>query len=151
MGAIASYYATNGPDADPETIKALVRNAIVNAPRGGRSDRDIDRYLSDRHLNEMIAWVRQRERQNPQRERRPRPNLEAIALSVPVAEERAPSVRAIADKLLRCKSVPPAMALVLTECWNEQRCSPPLPRDQVRGFVNVLAGRLANRERGNGR
>jgi hypothetical protein len=151
MGAIASYYATNGPDADPETIKTLVRNAIVNAPRRERSDGDIDRYLSDRHLNEMVAWVRQRERQNPQRGRRPRPDLEAIALSVPVAEERAPSVRAIADKLLRCKSVPPAMALVLTECWNEQRCSPPLPRDQVRGFVNVLAGRLANRERGNGR
>ena len=151
MGAIASYYATNGPDADPETIRALVRNAILNAPGGQRSDRDIDRYCSDGHLNEMIGWVRQRERQNPKREHRHRPNLEAIALSVPVAEERAPAVRAIADKLLRCKSIPPQMALALTEAWNEQHCSPPLPCNQVRGFVNTLAGRFANRERNNGR
>jgi hypothetical protein len=152
MSAVASYYATNGADADPETIKDLVRDAIVNAPRGGRSDHDIERYLSDRHLNEMIAWVRQRERRNPQRERRPRADLEVIALSVPVAGERGPAVRAIANMLLSCRSVPPVMALALIQAWNEQHCSPPLPRDQVRGFINVLAGRLADRvERQNGR
>jgi hypothetical protein len=152
MGAIASYYATNGPDANPEKIKDLVRKSILNAPRGDRGDRDIDRYLSDRHLNEMIGWVRGRERQNPKRQRRLRPDIEQIAISVPVGEERAPAVRAIADKLLKCKNLPAAMALSLTEAFNEAHCSPPLPRDQVRSFVNTLAGRLADRvERGNAR
>jgi hypothetical protein len=144
VGAIASYFATNGPDANPNTIKARVRQAIVAAPPGGRSDADLERYLSDRHLNEIVGWVRQHERANPRRNRAP-VDLGVVAEAVLVAEERTGAVRAIAAALIRCDSIPARLALALTEAWNEQHCSPPLAREQVRNIVNTLAGRQAVR------
>jgi hypothetical protein len=151
VGAIASYFATNGPDADPAAIKARVRQAIRAAPNGGRNDDDIERYCSECHLNEIIGWVRQRERANP-RPKRATADLGAVADAVPVAEERTNAVRAIAASLIRCDCIPARLALSLAEAWNEQHCSPPLPRDQVRAIVNILAGRQAVRvESRNGR
>jgi hypothetical protein len=151
VSAIASYFALDGPDADPGLIKDRVRRAIVATPNGGRSDNDIKRYLSDRHLNEIIGWVRQHERANPH-PRRAAADLKTVANSVPVAEERASAVRAIAASLIRCDSIPARLALSLAEAWNEEHCAPPLPRDQVRAIVNALAGRQAARvESRNGR
>lgn len=151
VGAIASYFAINGPDADPAPIKVKVRQAIIAAPRGGRSDAEIARYLSDRHLNDIVGWVRQHESANP-RQKRAAADLKTTADSVPVAEERASAVRAIAASLIRCDSIPARLVLSLAAAWNENHCSPPLPRDQVRAIVNALAGRQAARvESRNGR
>lgn len=112
---------------------------------------EIKRYIGDRHLNDIIGWVRARERANP-KPSLARPDLNAIAASVPVAEERASTVRAIAASLIRCDSIPARLALSLAEAWNEEHCAPPLPRDQVRAIVNTLAGRQAARvESRNGR
>lgn len=155
VGAIASYFAANGPDANPEIIKARLRQVIVAAPRGGRSDQDINRYLSDRHLNDIIGWVRTRERANLHQKAvpaTPAARLKSLATAVPVASERVPAVRDIAARLIRCDSIPACLALSLAQAWNGTQCSPPLPRDQVRAIVNDLAGRQAARvEAGNGR
>ena len=144
VGAVASYYASNGPDADPEPIKQRLRQTIVNAPRGGRSDQEIARYVSDRHLNDIIGWVRARERANPRPRNTPSDvtdRLKALATAVPVGSERAPDVRVVATALLRCRSIPPRLTCSLIEAWNQQHCSPPLSREQVRSLVNDLAGR----------
>jgi hypothetical protein len=68
VSAVAAYYAANGPDADAELIKARVREAIDTALPNGRSEADLNRYRSDRHLGDIIAWVRARERMNPRRD-----------------------------------------------------------------------------------
>ena len=155
VGAIASYFATNGHDANPETIKARLRQAIVAAPRGRRSDQEINRYVSERHLNDIIGWVRTRERANLHQTAvpaTPAARLKSLATAVPAASERVPAVRDIAARLIRCDSIPACLALSLAQAWNGTHCSPPLPRDQVRAIVNDLAGRQAARvEAGNGR
>jgi hypothetical protein len=128
--------------------KARLRKAIVTAPSGGRSAAEIERYLSDRHLNEIIAWVRQHERTNPRPKSKPHDlagRLRALATAVPVQGERLPAVRDVARALVRSFPLPPELALTLLECWNERRCSPPLPRDHVQAIFNRLALREAHR------
>jgi hypothetical protein len=142
VAAIASYFATNGPDANPDPIKDRVRQAIAAAPSGGRSADDIKRYLSDRHLNDIIGWVRQHERTNPRPKREPKATaarLEALAGAVPIGSERVGAVRDLAKALVRAFSVPPELALALVGAWNEQNCSPPLPREQVQFLFNAAA------------
>jgi hypothetical protein len=140
VSAIAAYFTANGADAHPEPIKARVREAISRADPGERGADDIARYCSDRHLNDIIGWVRARERANPRPKSSP-PKLNTLADSVPAAEERVPAVRAIAAALIRCNSIPARLALSLTEAWNEQHCWPPLSHDQTRAIVSALARR----------
>jgi hypothetical protein len=150
VAAIASYFATNGPEANPDPIKARLRQAIAAAPRGGRSADDIKRYLSDRHLNDIIGWVRQHERANPRPKVEPQAaaaRLEALAVAVPIGSERVVAVRGVVSALTRAFSVPPELALSLAEAWNEQNCSPPLPREQVRFLFNAAALREADNVR----
>jgi hypothetical protein len=145
VGAVASYYAVNGPGADPETIKSRLRATIAAAPPGGRGDRDITRYCSERHLNDIVGWVRAREKVNPRSRAIPLPSL---AASVPVEGERDPAIRAIAKALLRARHLPPDLAATLTHAFNELRCSPPLPREQVTAIVDTAASRqIAYEER----
>jgi hypothetical protein len=70
LSAIASYFSVNGPTADHEAIKALVRASIDAAPAGGRDAACLDRYRSDRHLDEMLQWCTQREKARPPRRSR---------------------------------------------------------------------------------
>src|SRR5262249_4005338 len=145
VAAIASYFAVNSAEADPEPIKAKVRSALEAAPPGGRSDRDIARYCSERHLNDIVGWVRRHERSRPPRSPRPAVDLNALAAAAPVAEERRAAVRAIAAALLRCDSIPVRLALSLIKAWNETHCSPPLAREEVQAIVDASAGRQATR------
>jgi hypothetical protein len=55
IAAVASYYAVNGATAAPGPIKAKIREAIAKADPGGRSAADIERYCSDRHLDDIIC------------------------------------------------------------------------------------------------
>ncbi|WP_148207280.1 hypothetical protein [Paramagnetospirillum magneticum] len=55
--AIGAYYALNGANANPDAIKSMLRHAISNADPNGRSAADIERYLSDRYLDDLIEWV----------------------------------------------------------------------------------------------
>lgn len=151
VAAVASYYGSNGPDADPAPIKARLREAIINAPRGGRRIEDIDRYLGERHLNDIVGWARSRERVKP-RPKKTFCEARAIAEAVPIGSERAGALRTIAAELIRCDRIPARLALALTEAWNQQHCSPPLPSGQVRKIVDDLAGRQAHKgEPQNGR
>jgi hypothetical protein len=65
VSAIAAYFTANGADTNPEPIKGSVREAIARADPGERGAADIARYCSDRHLNDIVGWVRARERANP--------------------------------------------------------------------------------------
>jgi hypothetical protein len=52
--------------------------------------------------------------------------------------------------LRRCVTVDPLLVLELLQGYNEGRCRPPLPEEDVRRIVNSIAGREIRR-RGNGR
>src|SRR5215472_14145698 len=60
--AIGSYFGRNGPDADPGPIKARLREAILAAPPGHRTEATIKEYASDKHLDSIIGWVKGQER-----------------------------------------------------------------------------------------
>jgi len=82
---------------------------------------------------------------NPQG-KRPTPVSEWRSLMKGVPEgQRNQSLARIAGKLLRSR-IDPFMALELCLAWNETRCVPPLPHDEVTQTVNSIAGReLARR------
>ena len=53
--AIASFAATHGPEFDREALKAKIRETIDNAPkRKDRKASDIERYQSDKELDDLI-------------------------------------------------------------------------------------------------
>lgn len=60
--AAASYFIAGRVDPDTGYLKARLRDAILRADPGGRSPAEIERYASDRHLDEIIAWAERRER-----------------------------------------------------------------------------------------
>jgi hypothetical protein len=68
--AIAAYFGANGAGADPEAIKRRIREAIaraVSANPGIRpGKRDLKRYASDQHLDEIIDWTQAREQTKPE-------------------------------------------------------------------------------------
>jgi len=150
VAAIASYFATNGADADPAPIKARVRSAVVNAPRGGRSDADVARYCSERYLNDIVGWVRAREKANPRLAPLPHARgefLTALAGAVPVRNERAKAVTALARHLFRQRFLNPQLAAALVAAWNEVHCTPPLSAAQVHAIVTALATAMLAAER----
>jgi putative DNA primase/helicase len=61
LKAVSAFIATNWPAPDLTTLKADIRHRIEAADAGGRPASQLEAYASDRHLNEMIAWVRHRE------------------------------------------------------------------------------------------
>jgi hypothetical protein len=147
VSAIAAYFTANGADANPEPIKARVREAIGQADPGGRTAAEIDRYCSDRHLNDIIGWVRARERVNPRPAtpaHTPAEFLQSIGSSVPVGNERVRATRAIAGHLLRQRFLNPHLAVALVESWNQTHCTPPLPGEQVRAIAAAVASRVIN-------
>jgi hypothetical protein len=144
VSAIAAYFTANGAEANPEPIKARVREAIGRADPGGRTAAELDRYCSDRHLNDIIAWIRARERTRPPPEvpaQTPAEFLKALGSSVPIGNERVKATRAIAQHLLRQRFLNPHLAVSLVESWNQVHCTPPLPAEQVRAIAAALADR----------
>jgi hypothetical protein len=147
VSAIAAYFTANGAEANPEPIKARVREAIGRADRGGRTTAEIDRYCSDRHLNDIVAWVRARERTRPPPEvpvQTPAEFLAALGSSVPIGNERVKATRSIAQHLLRQRFLSPRLAVALVEAWNQVHCTPPLPAEQVRAIAAAVATREIN-------
>ncbi|WP_322893488.1 MULTISPECIES: virulence-associated E family protein [unclassified Yoonia] len=60
LAAIGSYFSdTEKPDAN--SLKADIRLAVTNSDAGGRSFADIERYMTDKFLDDMIDWIRPRE------------------------------------------------------------------------------------------
>jgi hypothetical protein len=147
VSAIAAYFTANGAEANPEPIKARVREAIGRADPGGRTAAELDRYCSDRHLNDIVAWVRARERTKPgpaAPAQSPAEFLQSLGSSVPVGNERVRATRAIAGHLLRQRFLNPHLAVSLVESWNQVHCTPPLPAEQVRAIATALATREIN-------
>jgi hypothetical protein len=143
VSAIAAYFTANGADANPEPIKARVREAIERADPGDRSAADLARYCSDRHLNDIIGWIRARERANPRPDASQTPGefLQSLSSSVPVGGERIKAIRAIAQHLLRQRYLNPHLAVSLVDAFNQVHCTPPLPSEQVWAIAAALARR----------
>jgi hypothetical protein len=143
VSAIAAYFTANGADANPEPIKAKVREAITRADPRGRSAADVTRYCSDRHLNDIIGWVRARERANPRPAAAQAPGefLQSLGSAVPVGSERIKAIRVIAQHLLRQRYLNPHLAVSLVDAFNQVHCAPPLPSEQVRAIAEALARR----------
>ena len=62
---------------------------------------------------------------------------------------RNTSITRLAGYLLRHR-VDPAVALVLLESWNETRCAPPLPADEIARIVDSISGAELRRRSGHG-
>jgi hypothetical protein len=142
VSAIAAYFAANGPAAGPEPIKARVREAIARADPGERSAADITRYMSDRHLNDIVGWIRARERDKPPSAGPAPPSSEffqCIGNSVPIGNERIRATRAIAQHLLRQRYLDKHLAVALVQSWNAVHCTPPLPSEQVQALAHEIA------------
>jgi hypothetical protein len=136
VAAIASYFATNGADASPGPIKAKVCEAINGADPEGRSAADIVRYCSDKHLDDIIAWVRAHERGKPVSAR---PSPAELCTAVPIGDERPKALQTILRHLLIQRYLDPHLAVALVQCFNEVRCSPPLPSEQVTAIAHAVA------------
>jgi hypothetical protein len=147
VSALAAYFTANGADANPEPIKARVREALAHADPGERSGADIARYCSDRHLNDIIGWVRARERAKPKAAIAQTPSefLQSLGSSVPIGGERIKATRAIAQHLLRQRFLNPHLAEELVESWNAVHCTPPLLTEHVRSIVEAVAAREIKR------
>jgi hypothetical protein len=151
VSAIAAYFTANAAEADPELIKARVREAIGRADPGGRTAAELSRYCSDRHLNDIVGWVRSRERVNPRPAtptQTPSEFLQSLGNSVPIGTERVKATRAIAQHLLRQRFLNPHLAVALVQSWNQVHCTPPLPAEQVRAIAAALADREINAAKG---
>jgi hypothetical protein len=65
MSAIASYIGRYGANTDCEALKEQIRARIAAADPGGRNQKEIERYASDKHLDDMIMWARKRQGDRP--------------------------------------------------------------------------------------
>jgi hypothetical protein len=142
VSAIAAYFTANGAEANPEPIKARVREAIDRADPGGRTAAELARYCSDRHLNDIVGWVKARERATAKPAtpaQTPDEFLQSLGRSVPIGSERTKVVRAITQHLLRQHFLNAPLAVSLVESWNQIHCAPPLPAKQVRAIATAVA------------
>ena len=148
VSAIAAYFTTHGGEADPEPIKARIRHALDRADPGGRTASELERYCSDRHLNDIVAWVRLRERAKPRPAAAPTQTpsqfLQSLGNSVPIGGERVRAIRAVMQHLLRQRYLNPHLAVSLVESFNQVHCTPPLAVEQVRAIAAALAAREIN-------
>jgi hypothetical protein len=62
--AIFAYLREHWPNPDLEMLKAAIRERLVIAPRGSRSEETIAEYASDRHLDGYIGWCLEKRREN---------------------------------------------------------------------------------------
>ena len=61
LQAIAACVAASWPEVDLAQLKADLRQRIFAADPSGRPRATIERYASDRHLDQIITWVLRRE------------------------------------------------------------------------------------------
>ena len=64
LRAVLTFIAVNWPASDVTVLKADIRARIKDADPGGRSDATLEMYAGDTHLDQMIAWAREREQEN---------------------------------------------------------------------------------------
>lgn len=64
LRAVLTFLAANWPAIDVATLKADIRAGIKAADPGRRPDAVLATYASDAHLDQMIAWAREREQEN---------------------------------------------------------------------------------------
>jgi hypothetical protein len=95
--AIASYIAIGGSRVDCEELKKDIRKAIDAAPAGGRDQDTLERYKSDEHLDEIIAWVLLQHGDQPPKRVIPEPPPEFDDNKPPGADEgpRPPDPRPV--------------------------------------------------------
>jgi hypothetical protein len=63
LRAVLAFLAANWPASDVAVLKADIRARIKAADPGSRSDATLETYAGDAHLDQMIAWSREREQE----------------------------------------------------------------------------------------
>jgi D5 N terminal like len=86
VSAIASYISVHGSAAAREPIKQLVRAAIARADHRGRSASEIERYESDKHLDEIFDWVLAHHGDQPPKGFAAEPPPHIVDPEIPIAE-----------------------------------------------------------------
>jgi hypothetical protein len=65
VGAIASYIASHGNNADMRPLYAAIRKRLDEVEAGWRDDPKGKRYVDDAHLDKIAEWVRQQHGDRP--------------------------------------------------------------------------------------
>lgn len=63
LKAVSSFIATNWTSPDLAALKADIRHRIEGADAGGRPASQLEVYASDHHLDGIIAWMQEREKE----------------------------------------------------------------------------------------
>ena len=141
--AIGAYYALNGASAPPESIMALVREAIVNADPGSRSEAEIERYSSDRFLDGLIQWVADRQAETDAAREAvvepswPMPTRHISEIAAAVETEVAAFFQSVADTM-----VVAAAPLAIDDDFNDlNNTEAPAPPPQVGIIADCAAGK----------
>ena len=67
------------------------------------------------------------------------PSPTELCTAVPIGDERPKALQALLRHLLRQRYLDPHLAVALAHCFNEVRCSPPLPSQQVTAIADAVA------------
>jgi hypothetical protein len=94
--AVASYVAIHGAGADAEPLKEAIRAAIAAADPGGRDNATLERYASDRHLDDIIEAIRAFQGDKPGTGETPAPPDYLVDPDIPI-DEMADDAEVVAD------------------------------------------------------
>jgi hypothetical protein len=86
MGALASYIAIHGSNADVQPVYRAIREAIARAEPTG----ELGRYADDAHLDAIVEWVRQHHGAQPPKGCLSEPPPHIVDPEIPTDEPEAP-------------------------------------------------------------
>ena len=97
--AVGSYISIYGSRADTEPLKAAVRAAIARGAPGNHTAEQIERYCSNRYLDDLISWTREQHGDQPPKGDTPEPPL-GFDEPPPAEEEFGPKAAEFSDHAL---------------------------------------------------
>jgi hypothetical protein len=116
-------------------------------PSGRRYCWSVD---SDREFADAPAWLIEKLATSERAPATPPEQWIELAAGVSEGARNATLTRLAGYFLRRAINLDPLLLLELLQGWNEGRCKPPLPEEDVRRIVNSICGREIRRRNGNG-
>jgi hypothetical protein len=105
---------------------------------------------SDKKIADAPAWLIEKLATRAAPAPTPPETWIEIAQGVSEGARNANLTRLAGYFLRRCINLDPLLLLELLQGWNEGRCKPPLPEEDVRRIVNSICGREIRRRNGDG-
>ena len=146
---VASTQAGDTPLLGPGIDIRALSGYLVAPPSRHVSGRnyvwDVDHHPADVALAEPPAWLLARLARRPALTRAPVPREEWMALAArPVTEYADAAAARLSGHLFR-KGIDVAIVVGLLQTWNEVRCQPPLPAEELYRIINRVAAAEARR------